>query len=191
MRVALPAGSWSPSATAAAGADVGGVAIRALPQSCAEEPLGAGGALLTFALRFPAGFAWARGGTLPGIFLLEDDGQVRVRVGFGWRAGGKCHFYCTTDGVPGDIEELSRAYFVAGRWHFLTVRLEESGALTAWSGESAVASGRVALAEGATAGLLLTAFYGGATEDWAAPVDAYLDLGGFSLWSLCEAGDAD
>ena len=106
-----------------------------------------------------------------------------MRVGFGWRAGGRCHVYCTRDGAPGEIEELSRAYFVAGRWHFLTVRLEASGTITAWSGESPVASGRVALPEGATAGVLFTAFYGGATEDWAAPMDAYLDLGGFSVWS--------
>ena len=34
----------------------------------------------------------------------------------------------------------------------------------------------------APAGVLLTAFYGGATEEWAAPVDAYVDLGGFALW---------
>ena len=70
------------------------------------------------------------------------------------------------------------------------MRLEASGVITAWSGESAVASGRVALPEGATAGVLFTAFYGGATEDWAAPVDAYLDLGGFSVWSLTEASVA-
>ena len=113
-----------------------------------------------------------------------------MRVGFGWRACGRCHVYCTRDGAPGEIEELSRAYFVAGRWHFLTVRLEASGTITAWSGESPVASGRVALPEGATAGVLFTAFYGGATEDWAAPVDAYLDLGGFSVWSLTEASVA-
>ena len=31
LRVVMPAGSWSPTATAAAGLDVGGVAMRALP----------------------------------------------------------------------------------------------------------------------------------------------------------------
>ena len=34
----------------------------------------------------------------------------------------------------------------------------------------------------ADTGILLTAFYGGATEEWAAPADAYVDLGSFTLW---------
>ena len=38
-----------------------------------------------------------------------------MRVGFGWRAGGRCHVYCTRDGAPGEIEELARASAIGER----------------------------------------------------------------------------
>lgn len=206
LRVVIPEGSWSPSATAEVGLDVGGVAIRAWPAARGGRT---GPAAIRYALRFPSGFAWGRGGTLPGVFTRSG-----LRVSCGWRPNGVGHVSCTDTGPT----RLARCHFVPGRWHFVALLLQSSrlvvyvddspialvelppdgsalsdtGAATCGANRSAHSDSGVPRDPAADAapvadgppklGVLLTLFYGGKTEEWAAPRDTHVDVGGFEYF---------
>jgi len=226
VRVVIPKGSWSPSATLDAGREVGGVAARAAPRLVGSEA----GVALTLAVRFPTSFRFAQGGTLPGLWTTGG-----IRAGLGWRGGGRAHVYCTMGGIKRRAV-MEPWYFTAGRWHFIQLVLEAGGRVAAWADDELIgicespathlpppihtsasthlppsahsppapvpvlvhahapgadSSRGVAASLGTTApdtGLLFTLFYGGATEDWAAPADAYVDVGSFVLWHESREG---
>lgn len=215
LRVVLPKGSWSPTATAEMGLDVGGVAIRAEPEACAPFPGGAeyGGAeALRYSVRFASGFAWGRGGTLPGIYTRRN-----LRVSCGWRGGGIGHV--STNLPEAQVTRIGVWHFIPGQWHFVTmVRLASPTRLLVYVDEHPVAligvmdppcerSQQVTnvvatyrppsviqdvaasneVLEGRL-GILLTVFYGGKTEDWAAPRDSTIDVGGFALLAEAAVG---
>jgi len=177
IRVVMPRGSWSPQATADAGLQVGGVAIRAAPLANAQL----GGVALAYAVRFPAGFAWARGGTLPGLWVVGA-----LRAVFGWHADGRGRVHWASDGQPLPLERKRTWHFVSGRWHFLQLRLDAALHLEAWADDELVTVGASTTTEcamGLQTGVLLTAFYGGSTEEWAAPADTFIDMGSFAIYT--------
>ena len=194
LRVALPRGSWSPFATLASGLEVGGVAVRAharLPPGTDAAALSA----VSYALRFPSGFEWALGGTLPGVFL--DSG---LRLSLGWRAAGCGHVSFTSPrgGDAGAVTRLGTWHWVPDRWHFVVISrsaavpsgadrrfavyVDEQPVAVVDPPQSGPLIGAVVASPPEPLGLLLTLFFGGATDEWATPRDTHVEVGGFTCW---------
>jgi len=162
------------------------VAVRAharLPPGTDAAALSA----VSYALRFPSGFEWALGGTLPGVFL--DSG---LRLSLGWRAAGCGHVSFTSPrgGDAGAVTRLGTWHWVPDRWHFVVISrsaavpsgadrrfavyVDEQPVAVVDPPQSGPLIGAVVASPPEPLGLLLTLFFGGATDEWASPRDTHV-----------------
>jgi hypothetical protein len=188
FRVAYPAGSFSPGKSAVRGG--AGFEFRGVA---------APGACLSYKVRFPLGFDFAKGGKLPGLYggdaprgCIAKDAASGFSARLMWRAGGAGELYLY---APGREQRCGASIgrgtfaFVPGRWTEVTERIS-SGAAGGASVEVRI-DGRLAVrADGLTLGakgsstvdgLLFSTFFGGDDASWATPRDQHADFADFRL----------
>ena len=156
---------------------------------------------LSYRLRFPAGFAFVKGGKLPGLFggdAPRGCGAAEFSKGFSarlmWRTDGAGELYLyAPDRTSRCGESIERGSwtFATGRW--LTVSEEivlntpgrSDGVARIWiDGAKVVERTNLMLRDESgikVDGLLFSTFFGGSDESWASPGDQYADFADFVL----------
>lgn len=193
LRVLYPRGSINPGNHAA---PAGGAGFElALPR--AGEA-----ACLSYRVRFPAGFAFARGGKLPGLYggdAPRGCSAAGLAQGFSarlmWRedGAGEVYLYAPRRKARcGDSIARGAWHFPTGRWVAVVeeVRLNAPGRadghLRLWiDGESFIDRDDLVLRDAASIavdGLLFSTFFGGSDPSWASPADQSVDFAGAVLW---------
>jgi hypothetical protein len=157
---------------------------------------------LTYRLRLGEGFAFARGGKLPGLFggqAPSGCGAADLARGFSarlmWRAGGEGELYLYApdravrcgDSIGGGSFRLT-----PGRWAEISqeVVLNRPGAadgvIRLWvDGQRVLERGGLTLRTDATTrvdGLMFSSFFGGADASWASPRDQFADFAAITVW---------
>ena len=197
IRVTYPKGTWSPAATKKAGLPVGGAQFYG---RVFAQPVAA--ATLTYFIRFPKDFDFVKGGKLPGLYGGTGNTGDHNPTGFDgfttrqmWREGGRGIGYPFLPDSPGKgttMQCLPKPLFQAdGRWHEVKqeVKLNTIGK---FDGSLALYyDGRLAAnATGLTFrstpalgidGVLFQTFFGGATDEWATPVETHVDFADFAV----------
>ncbi len=194
IQVRYPVGSINPGNT---NAPVGGAGFL-LPWPGQRH---AHGACLHYEVRFPAGFAFARGGKLPGLYGGQaPTGGERTRDGTGfttrfmWRPNGAGEIYAYTLGKSaryGDSLGRGSLHFFPGRWQALEQEIQVNrpgiadGVIRVWVDGVQVFEKLDAVfrdeAEVAVDGLIFSTFFGGHDPSWASPVDQTVEFRDFSL----------
>jgi len=193
LRVRFPQGSVSPSATRDYGAPAGGMQAY-LPR--VDGPLDA--AYLRYWVRFPADFAFARGGKLPGLWGGtqvsggdEPDGDDGFSTRLMWRSGGDGEVYLYAPSRSGDSLGRGDWTWPTDRWVCVEQQVvlnepgSENGSVTVWLDGNQVH--RTAdldyrsVADLKIEGIFFSTFFGGNERSWASPRDQYADFAGFSL----------
>jgi len=194
IQVRYPAGSINPGNT---DAPVGGAGFL-LPWPGQRH---AHGACLHYDVKFPAGFAFARGGKLPGLYGGQaPTGGERTRDGTGfttrfmWRPNGAGEVYAYTLGKSahyGDSLGRGAFYFFPGHWHGLEQEIQVNrpgsadGVIRVWVDGVQVLEKTNAVfrdeAEVTFDGLIFSTFFGGHDPSWASPVDQTVEFRNFSL----------
>lgn len=174
IEVRYPAGGW--------GAKGSGAGFLA------RLPAPVGAACLAYRVRFPDGFAFARGGKLPGLFGGSAPAGCRPATdGFSarlmWREHGAGELYLYHPGMPGPCgSRLGRWRFTPGRW--TTIEQEvvlAEGRVRVWI------DGRMALDWAGLDlgpridGVIFSSFFGGNDASWASPVDQAARFGGMRV----------
>ena len=181
LAVRYPKGSIAPSSAAPRGG--AGFVSRTGLAGSAEA------ACLTYRVRFADGFAFAKGGKLPGLYGGDGPtGGAGADAGFSarlmWREGGEGELYAYLPGPdPGHGRSLGRGAwrFPAGRW----VDIEQeivlndpglaNGVARVWvAGELRLEVPELVLrrtAEVRIEGLMFSTFFGGRDPAWASPRD--------------------
>ncbi|MDG4576623.1 MAG: hypothetical protein P9C36_12535 [Defluviicoccus sp.] len=163
-------------------------------------------ACLGYRVRFEDGFAFARGGKLPGLFGSEGAPvttasgcrPVHDQAGFSarlmWRSGGRGEVYAYTQNKTARCgESLGR-----GNWTYATgpwIAIEEEvilntpghddGRVRVWiDGRLVLDQGGLVYRSGPAVhiqGLFFSTFFGGKKPDWASPRDQGTDFADFRL----------
>jgi len=194
IQVRYPAGSINPGNT---DAPVGGAGFL-LPWPGQRH---AHAACLHVEVKFPAGFAFARGGKLPGLYGGQaPTGGERTRDGTGfttrfmWRTNGAGELYAYTLGKSahyGDSLGRGSFHFFPGRWQTLEQEVLVNrpgiadGVIRVWVDGVQVLEKMDAVfrdeAEVAVDGLIFSTFFGGHDPTWASPVDQTVEFRDFIL----------
>jgi hypothetical protein len=201
VRVAYPAGSAS---RRAGGEDGGMQAYLRRPGAPVDE------LTLSYAVRFPDGFDFVKGGKLPGLFGGDVTSGQRIPDGtngfstrYMWRAGGagEVYAYLPTSETHGTSLGRGCWRFEPGRWSTIQqhVRLNTPGTadgeVTVWQDGRAVYSATGLLfrttRELGIEGLFFSTFFGGGDASWASPVDQYADFAAFTVSDTAPAGDRE
>jgi hypothetical protein len=199
LRVSYPAGS----ASRRAGGGGGMQAYLRLPgASPSVDEL-----TLSYAVRFPAGFDFVKGGKLPGLFGGDVTGGRRIPDGtdgfstrYMWRAGGAGEVYAYLPTSQAHGTSLGRGCwrFEPGRWSTIRqhVRLNTpgtaDGTVTVWQDgrEVLAATGLLfrTTPELGIEGVFFSTFFGGGDASWASPVDQHADFADFQVSAAAPAG---
>lgn len=205
-RVRIGAGTWSPVPTFESGLDVGGFTMKyALPSGRGAEY---SRLVLCFWVRFPQDFRFAKGGKLLGVvarntFIAGCQWRSGGRASFALSRVGAA--VASGGGAPGGQRVAAR--FMPGRWALVEqefcadarascgCRLDGGAASShevrhrAWVNGSlchdecaTVPCSRARATRGVADFVHACAFYGGATVDWAAPVDTHVDIADVRVW---------
>jgi hypothetical protein len=189
LTVYYPAGSTAPSM----GAPFGGAQI------C--EPFAAGpqtSATLNYAVRFPVGFQFVKGGKLPGLYGGVEPFSGGRHNGDGWsmrlmwRPAGAGEIYAYLAGTTGYGLQLGLGDFywpADGLWHTVSLHVvvntpgESNGvAVLSLDGKVVINSTGLDITQTATpiSGLFFSSFYGGHDPSWAPTALMHLDFADFS-----------
>jgi hypothetical protein len=193
MRVHLSAGGIDPGTMQRRGLPVSGTGFKGrLLDPAAHE------ATLQYRLRFAPGFAFVRGGKLPGLYGGIGPSGGRLPNGFDgfslrlmWRqrGHGEVYAYLPTSQRHGTSLMPGALRFDPGRWHALGVRLNTpgraDGLLRLWqdgrcAGEQGGLRLRDTLALGIE-GVFFDVFFGGNDDSWAPPSDIHIDFAEFAI----------
>lgn len=202
LRVRYPAGSYDPGTALRGAAPLGGAQFTSrltdvqLPSSDRY--------ILSFAVRFPAGFNFVRGGKLHGFYGGVPKSGGKIPTGYDgfstrivWQSTlgkGALYAYLPTSVVYGDLIGSGSWYFRTKGWMDVTqaVRLNTPG----------MNNGEVALwIDGMQVhrqcnlvfrhteklnidGIFFSTFFGGNDPSWATPVDTYVDFADFRISKL-------
>ena len=196
MEVRFPAGSINP---ANAEAPLGGAGFY--------SPIGHAGTLsaacLAYRVRFPIGFAFAKGGKLPGLYGgggasggEDAGGDAGFSVRFMWREDGQGELYeyvVNTDATFGLSVARGAWSFTPGRWTELQLEVvlntpgAADGVARAWvDGDPVVDQSDVAYRvqpDVDVAGLMFTTFFGGSDPSWASPKTQSIQFAAFRLYA--------
>lgn len=198
LRVRYPAGSSSQTSHRDAGSPTGGAQ--------AYLPLDGGGqdALrLSYSVRFAPGFAFNKGGKLPGLYGgsrtsggRTPDGTDGLSTRLMWRRGGAGEVYAYLPSSREHGTSLGRGSwtFEPDRWYAVEqqVRLNDVGRA---NGEILLdVDGRRVMSERGLRfrttrdlridGIFFSTFFGGTDRSWASPRDQYADFAGFAVSPL-------
>jgi hypothetical protein len=165
-------------------------------------PRGTDSACLSYGLWLPADFAFNRGGKLPGLFGGDGptggrkaDGKNGFSTRLMWRRKGAGEVYAYVPGAPeGRGKSISRGSFTLPRGRWVKVEQEvrlntpgsKDGKLRVWiDGELAIEQDDMVYRSSPNlhvAGVMADIFYGGKSEEWAAPKDTHLRLSPFQVY---------
>jgi len=193
LRLHYPAGSINPGNRAA---PVGGAGFLWTAGAGREARC------LTYRLRLPEGFDFARGGKLPGLFggnAPSGCGAAERARGFSarlmWRAGGAGELYLYAPDSTlrcGDSIGAGSFRLTPGRWAEISqeVVLNRPGAadgvIRLWvDGQPVLERGGLTLRADATirvGGLMFSTFFGGADPSWASPRDQFAEFSAVTVW---------
>jgi hypothetical protein len=147
---------------------------------------------LKYAVKFPTGYDWGRGGKLPGLYggkIGEESGGVHGNgwsTRYMWRGGnsGEVYFYAPGgDGYGKDLG-LGRWHFAAdSKWHTVEQLVDRTGqTVTVWYDGRQVYTGSVAgIRNVAFSGVFFSTFFGGHDTGWGPKKTVHAYFGGFSL----------
>jgi hypothetical protein len=155
---------------------------------------------LTYQVRFPAGFAFVKGGKLPGLYGGTGnsggeipDGSDGFSTRYMWRADGAGEVYAYLPSSEEHGTSLGRGCwsFPPGAWTTIRQRVqlntpdEEDGRISVWQDDRLVLDrGELEFrtTEGLQIdGLFFSTFFGGNDSSWASPVDQHVDFAEFTL----------
>lgn len=148
---------------------------------------------LSYEVRFPDGFAFARGGKLPGLYGGDAPrgGATDRMEGFSarlmWReaGAGELYLYAPDQAQPYG-QSLGRAhfYFRPGHWTQVVEHLRPGvdGHLRLLIDGAEVTSFLGRLPVGSAAGLMMSTFFGGSSPDWASPRDQSASFADITIW---------
>ena len=199
LNVRYPAGSINPGSK---DAPAGGAQFYA-PVLAGHD---AKAACLGYRVRFEDGFAFARGGKLPGLYgtagaaVTSASGcrTVNDEAGFSarlmWRSGGRGEVYAYTQNKSARCgESLGRGNwrFPVGRWVaveeevILNATGRDDGRVRVWIDGALVLDQGGLIYRSSPAvqiqGLFFSTFFGGKKPDWGSPHDQGADFADFSL----------
>lgn len=163
-------------------------------------------ACLGYRVRFEDGFAFARGGKLPGLYGSEGAPvttasgcrPVYDQAGFSarlmWRSGGRGEVYAYTQNKTARCgESLGRGNwtYATGRWIAIEEEVilntpgHDDGRVRVWiDGRLVLDQGGLVYRSGPAVhiqGLFFSTFFGGKKPDWASPRDQGTDFADFRL----------
>ncbi|MEV5412774.1 polysaccharide lyase [Thermopolyspora sp. NPDC052614] len=193
LRVLFPAGSASRKASREDGTPEGGAQLY-LP--FADGPADA--VRLTYHVRFPDGFAFVKGGKLPGLFGGTrtsggriPDGSDGLSTRYMWRraGAGEVYAYLPTSHDHGTSLGRGAWTYPTGRW----IRLEQDVRLnTPGKADGSITvrlDGRQVFRADALTfrttgdlridGVFFSTFFGGDDASWSSPSDQHIDFAGF------------
>jgi hypothetical protein len=195
LRVAYPAGSASLQARRDTGAPEGGAQYYL---RWAHGP--ADEAYLRYFVRFPAGFAFVKGGKLPGLYGGRvnsgkeiPDGTDGFSTRYMWRGGGlgEVYAYLPTSKEHGTSLGRGTWSWPTGNWVSVQQRVRlnapgrDDGALRVWiNGAQVLDLGGLdfrTTGDLRIDGLFFSTFFGGDDASWASPTDQYADFAGFTI----------
>lgn len=189
LQVGYPRGSVNPGAE---GRPVGGAGFKfALARGVTE-------ACLTYSVRFPPDFEFAKGGKLPGLYGGDAPRGCAATKGFSarlmWRAGGAGELYLYHPAQTAACgESIGRGSwtFARGAWVSIAEQVivntpgQADGTIMLWiDGRLAVEARNLVLrgaADSAVDGLLFSTFFGGRDPSWDSPKDQTAEFKDFSL----------
>jgi hypothetical protein len=190
VETCYPSGSSSPSSGRAGGAQAE-LAIARGPISDAT---------LTYAIRFPLGFTWVKGGKLPGLcggecWTGSNNGPGGWAARFMWRPGGAGEVLlsaATTTGYGSDLGLGDWTFSADGLWHTLSehVHMNTPGQSDGWiqvtydGSPVADLTGIEFRASGDTDaidGLMFSTFFGGHDSSWAPSATMSIDFADFTI----------
>lgn len=148
---------------------------------------------LAYRVRFPSGFAFAKGGKLPGLYGGDAPrgGQGGRDAGFSarlmWRAGGAAELYLYAPGQSSAYgESIGRGNlgFPTGEWVEVVEHLRrgDPAELRVSLQGRELAAVRRPLPDSGVVGLAMSTFFGGNGPEWASPRDQFADFSGFTAW---------
>ena len=195
LDIKIPKGSINPKHPTAPKGGMGFRWKNVLPQ-------GTDRACLSYSVWLPANFAFNRGGKLPGLFGGDGpsggrkaDGRNGFSTRLMWRKKGDGEVYAYVPGAPeGRGQSISRGAFrlPRGRWVQVDqeVRLNtpgsKDGGLRVWiDGGLEITRDDMVYRTSPqlhVAGVMADVFYGGKTEEWAAPKDTRVRLSPFQIY---------
>jgi hypothetical protein len=189
-RVRYPAGSYNPGDMKRLGKPAGGVGFRMkldLPDS--------GSMRISYYVRFAPDFPFVKGGKLPGLGGGKGntggkipDGYEGFSSRFMWRdsGDGEVYAYLPSSKIWGTSLGRGSWRFPRGIWTHVeqSIRLNtpgnSDGEVTVWQNGKQVHTSRGLKFRETdrlrTDLLIFETFFGGATADWATPVDTYADF---------------
>jgi len=211
LRVLLHRGGIDPQTMRARGLPRSGTGFRAavlqggaLPGGlhAATLPGGLHAATLRYRLRFAPGFAFVRGGKLPGLFGGDapsggrrPDGRNGFSLRLMWReqGAGEVYAYLPTGQAQGSSLLRGAWQLQPGRWHTLVqqVQLNQPGRADGWvrmgvDGRWVGQASGLRLRDTAALrvdGVFFDLFHGGRDDSWAPAVDSHADFADFALWA--------
>lgn len=197
IRVTYPAGTWSPAATKTAGLPMGGAQFYGQVLARPAEA-----ATLSYSIRFPKDFDWVKGGKLPGLYGGTGNTGSNTPTGSDgfstrqmWRENGRGIGYPFLPDSPGKgttIQCQPNPLFQAdGQWHRVRQEVvlntvgKSDGSITLYYDDRLAASApglrfRSTPRLGID-GVLFQSFFGGASIEWATPVETHVDFADFEM----------
>jgi hypothetical protein len=194
IQVMFPEGSYSPAAD---DAPRGGAGFHVmLPGRPAVEQ-----ACLRYAVQFPAGFDWVKGGKLPGLFGGQPPsggGEVEGDDGFSirymWREAGAGEAYAYIVNKPDDFGvSIGRGswQFPTGTWTVLEQEIvlnqpsQANGTLRVWvDGQQVIEQTDIVYRttdDVTIDGLMFSTFFGGGDKSWATPKQQEIRFSDFEI----------
>lgn len=159
---------------------------------------------LHYRVRFPEGFAFVKGGKLPGLYGgdapsggEEVTGSNGWSVRLMWRTDGAGELYEYIVNKKDDYGlSAGRGVFTFPRGRWVDVDLEvdlndpgkANGIARLWiDGRAVIEQNDLVYttrgADGAGGGLMFSTFFGGGDDSWASPKDQYVDFADFRLYA--------
>lgn len=185
LRARFPEGSINPRNKHA---PRGGMGFR-LPVTSSKQEV-----CLRYRVRFPDGFAFARGGKLPGLYggngptggAKDRSGGFSARLMWTAKGVGVLYLYAPGQQMKwGEGLGRGRFTFSTGRWIEVAQHLIPGprGKLRLFiDGVQVVEVGPRALPTPREAGLLMSTFFGGNSPSWRSPRDQHIDFASFTVW---------
>jgi hypothetical protein len=195
FRVTIHQGGIDPATMRKRGQPVSGTGFKAkIIQGGADH------ATLSYKVRFPVGFQFARGGKLPGLYGGEGNSGEKIpngKDGFSFRlmwlvnGKGRVYAYMPSSVTYGTPLLEGRFGFQPGTWHRVTEELilndkeKSNGMVRLWL-DGVLIGDQGGLIIRTTDklkidGVFFDFFYGGNDDTWAAPKDTYVDFAEFEV----------
>jgi hypothetical protein len=149
---------------------------------------------LKYALRFPTGFDFGRGGKLPGLYGGQIGQESGGTHGHGWSTrymwrghtnpGGEVYFYSPTGSGYGKDLGLGKWHFSAdSRWHTIEQLVDRTAQrLTIWYDGRQVYSTKVSgISTIPYSGVFFSTFFGGHDTSWGPKRTVHAQFAAFSV----------